>query len=272
MAAIVDEVPKRDVTKGKEVPAAEGQRPSFTSSMLCLAPSSEDDTDIPSGLTSRHPSRSLLEIERPKLIRDLFRGLDSGHSAEASAEVSETPGSPSSVANAELDVHRPSVFAADAMPNSSPSFLNMSSSQLMKLVSAEYRQDFSSDADDEHDLDESDLETHVGEDEHGASEGDVLPSLDKDDQGLHKRLRGITIKGKGKRQYVGEGSVEDGQIEEGEHRSSEDGQSPTDDAGDEMSSGAGKSKDATTAGQGTKEPEQQSKRVKTEAEKPVYSW
>lgn len=240
--------------------------------MLCLAPSSEDDTDILSGLTSRYPSRSLLEIERPKLVRDLSRAVDSSHSAEASAEVSETPASLSSVANAAVDVHRPSLSAADGVPKSSPSFLNMSSSQLMKLVNAEYRQDFSSDADDEHDVDESDPETHFGEDEHDEIEGEVLPSLDKDDEGLHKHLRGITIKGKGKRQYVGEGSLEDGEIEEGEHDSGEDGQPLTDDAGDEMSSGRGKSKDAITAGQGTKESEQQSKRVKTEAEKPVYSW
>lgn len=238
--------------------------------MLCLAPSSEDDTEILSGLTSRHPSRTLLEIEEPKLIRDQSRAVGSSHSAEASAEVSETPASPSSVANAAVDVHRPSLPGADGVPNSSPSFLNMSSSQLMKLVNAEYRQDFSSDADDEHD--ESDLETHIGEDEHDGIEGEVLPSLDKDDEGLHKHLRAITIKGKGKRQYVRESSVEEGQIEEGEHHSSEDGQSLTNDAGDEMSSGREKSKDAITAGQGAKESEQQSKRVKTEAEKPVYSW
>ncbi len=240
--------------------------------MLCLAPSSEDDTDILNGLTSRHPSKSLLEIQRPKLIRDQSRAVDSSHSAEASAEVSETPASPSSVADASLDTHRPSLSAAEGFPNSSPSFLKLSSSQLMKLVNAEYRQDFSSDADDEHDVDESDLETHIGEDEHDKVGDDVLPSLDKDDEGLHKRLRGITIKGKGKRQYVGEGSVGDGKAEEGKHHSSEDGQSLTDDAGDEMSSGPAKSKDATTAGQGTKGSEQQSKRVKTEAEKPVYSW
>jgi len=246
--------------------------------MLCLAPSSEDDTDILNGLTSRHPSKSLLEIQRPKLIRDQSRAVDSSHSAEASAEVSETPASPSSVADASLDTHRPSLSAAEGFPNSSPYFLKLSSSQLMKLVNAEYRQDFSSDADDEHDVDESDLETHIGEDEHDKVGDDVLPSLDKDDEGLHKRLRGITIKGKGKRQYVGEGSVGegsvgDGKAEEGKHHSSEDGQSLTDDAGDEMSSGPAKSKDATTAGQGTKESEQQqSKRVKTEAEKPVYSW
>jgi len=240
--------------------------------MLCLAPSSEDDTDILSGLTSRHPSKSLLQIERPKLVRDLSRAVDSSHSAEASAEVSETPASPSSIADASLATHRPSLSAADRFPNSSPSFLNMSSSQLMKLVNAEYRQDFSSDADDEHDVDESDLETHIGEDEQDGVGDDVLPSLDKDDEGLHKHLRGITIKGKGKRQYVGDGSVEDGQVEDRKHHSSEDGQSLTDDAGDEMSSGPGKCKDATTAGQGTKESEQQSKRVKTEAEKPVYSW
>jgi len=240
--------------------------------MLCLAPSSEDDTDILSGLTSRHPSRSSLRIEGPKLVRDPSRAIDSGHSAEASAEVSETPASPSSIVDASLDTHKPSVFAADGVPNSSPSFLNLSSGQLMKLVNAEYRQDFSSDADDEHDVDESDLETHVGADEHDEVGDDVLPSLDKDDEGLHKHLGVITIKGKGKRQYDGEGSVGEGTVENGKHHSSEGGQSLTDDAGDEMSSGQGKSKDATTAGHGTKELEQQSKRVKTEAEKPVYSW
>ena len=203
-------IAKLDANQASEA-AIEGLMPSSASWMPCPVPSSEDNKGSAStiALSTRHPSKSLCDSGKPRLAASLPRLLDSSPSTEPSAETSEETASPSSLVDGSSNTHGSSSPSVIGVLNATSTFSN-APSRSIKVSNKDYRQDFSSDADDERDLDESDLETHADEDDHDVGD-DVLPSQDKDDDGLHEHLREITIKGKGKRHYDGEGSFEEGE-------------------------------------------------------------
>ncbi|KAL8826841.1 MAG: hypothetical protein Q9191_003547 [Dirinaria sp. TL-2023a] len=139
-------------------------------------------------------------------------------------------------------------------------------------INVSHHADTSSDADDEWDKDDSDLKTHLGEDDQDAIE-DLIPSQDQDDEGLHHGINNLTLKGPGKRQHDGDSNVGDnsrGGLEGGgtgdrvrEDASQVDG---GDGVGmDDRSSGTPTKTIEGAGKQAAGDPEQQSKRMKTQA-------
>ena len=239
------------------------ERPGLASNLSAqyLTQGSDQDTNSASTSKPRRPSKIPLNLDRSKLATYQPRQRDSGPSAEASAESLDDTPSPRSFPNTPTQPYDPRLRFSSGTPGASSTASN-TPVKLTKLVYTNFRQGFNSDADDEHDLNDSDLETEVGEDE-GNVDDDVVPSQDKDDEGLHKRISEITIKGKGKRQYDGgeDATEKEASDTDARHLSLSE-QSMVDDAGDEMQTSESKSKSMIAAGQGMREPEQHSKRLK----------
>lgn len=236
-------------------------RPSMKSAIQRHAPSSEDDTGGATALSTRRLSRATLDSDNSRLAAKLPYRLWGG-STEASAEISDCTASPKSPAKTLFDTQKYSPLTGERVLDNVASITN-ELEQSTKLASVEFRHEFSSDADDEHDIDQSDIETEMGEEDRDP-DNDMLPSQDKDDEGLHKHMREITIKGKGKRFYDADGSLEEGDVDEGEFHTSLHEQSSINDAGDELQQAESKqrNKSMKTAGQEPKDSEQQNKRMK----------
>ena len=233
--------------------------------MQRLAPSSEEDTGISRASQARSLSKKTLNLHKsrsaaPPDAREGFSG-----SAEASAEASDGTTSKDSLAEISSNHREPSLSLGNGDPKEKTA-ISQHLAPPTKLMGKAYRYDFSSDADDEHDAGESDLETEIGEDEKHFAD-DVLPSQNRDDEGLHQRLREITIKGRGKRLYGEEYSLQEGGSEDEEYQSYQNEQSSINDAGDELQQAETKQKNkhTKTTGQEVNELEQQNKRFKKDA-------
>ena len=259
------EVANADVFADLDAPrmskeAIERPGPASNLSTQCLTQGSCQDTNSASTSKPRRPSKIPPTLDRSRLPTYQPRQQDSGPSTEASAEASDDTPSPRSFPNTPSHTYESRLrFSSRTIDASSTT-----SNTPVKLTTPVYtdcRQGFNRAADAEHDLNDSDLETEVGEDERDADD-DVVPSQDKDDEGLHKQISEITIKGKGKRRYDGGSATEKEASESDAHRLSLSEQSLVDDAGDEMQMIERKSKGMTAAGQAMREPEQHSKRLK----------
>ena len=238
------------------------ERPGLASNLSRqdLTQGSHQDTHSACTSKPRRPSKTPLNLDRSRLATYQPRQRDSGPSPEASTEASDDTPSPRSFPNTPTQPYESRLRPSSGFRDTSSTASN-TPVKLTKVVYTDFRQGFNSDADDEHGLNDSDLETEMGEDEHDADD-DVVPSQDKDDEGLHKRISEITIKGKGKRRYDGESATEKEVSDTDAHRLSLSEQALVDDAGDEMQTIERKGKSMIAAGQAMKEQEQHSKRLK----------